>query len=71
MELDYGNLLLYTVKADKVAQKLTPKIHSQMDLDDKGLLSDAIIAVKGVEKVAPKIKLATKNKYKFLNLALA
>lgn len=30
-----------------------------MDLDYKGLLSDAIIAVKGVEKVAPKIKLAT------------
>lgn len=41
-----------------------------MDLDYKGLLSDAITTVKGAEKVAPKIKLATKNKYKFLNLAL-
>lgn len=69
MSLDYKGLLPDSVGAVKV-QASTPKIKPKMDLDYKGLLSDAITTVKGVEKVAPKIKLATKNKYKFLNLAL-
>lgn len=60
-DIDDKLLPVKAMAAVKRAEVLTPKILSQMDLGYKGLLSDAIIAVKCVEKAASKNQAASQD----------